>query len=471
MGWANATDLMAEMLNDAHAHCPMKRNIPSATAIQKIASRFEPLCTVDIVPIEKPLLFDYFRSKDASLYGSLTSESVTSAIYLDILWPVDTNEIDASSLASIVGGFNYVTDHSAFSTIDTQAFRIVRPKDPVFYGNPDDVYEIRTDLLETMPSPLTANAVTSQQLSEIIDSAFICSVSPFVTQVLSPLETFELGDTHLYTRESVVASVIDNILVEFDPTLPLMANFLPGGVPEAIVEGLDVCSHPLPYDLRPFHAVHPFERQVPLDIEPRAESIFATAAVPLPVDSNLCSGRALSAILECLDTPAEPLMCELPLDDVGSLIAFEAPDENEVDIEALAQRLMKMILAADVAPFVPVLEDVQGDEFDTVLGDLFSMPSLEAVAEGVFGIGKITEISGPVSDRPVLVTAEDVVVGLLWDLLLPEMPVRSRKIEEMIEDELDEIDFEPAEEEMPELPVELEMMLSYKPKKAMRGDE
>jgi hypothetical protein len=207
-----------------------------------------------------------------------------------------------------------------------------------------------------------------------------------------------------------------------------------------------------------------------LTIGPSAASVFTAAASPLPVASNLCSGAALAAILGCLDTAADPLMCELPLTDACSLIVFEAPDETDVDIEALAQRLLQMILAADVAPFVPVLGDVHGAEFDIVIGDLMSLPPLAGIAERVFALGKIGEIAGPVSG-PVLVTAEDVVVRLLWDALLPEVPVRPRAIEEMIEDELDGMDFELAGEEMPELPEELEIMLSYKPKKAMRADE
>jgi hypothetical protein len=470
MGWANATDLVAEMLNHAHVHCPVKRNIPSPAAIKQIANRFTSLFTVDYVRIEKPSLFGYFQTKDASLYGSLTSEAVTAAIYLDILWPVDTNIVDSDSVEAIVAGFATVIDHSPFSAVEGATFHIFRPKDPVFYGNPDDVFQVRTDLFDAMRLPVDGNVVTSRQLSEIVDSQFIFCVAPFVTQVHNPLESFELGDTHLYTREAVVMLVIDGILFELDSDVPLMLNLLPPGVPEEAIEGLDICSHSLPYDLRSL-SIHPFERRVSLDTEPGAESLFTAACIPLPVDSNLCSGVAIAAILECLDTPADPLMCKFPLTDACSLIAYEAPDENHVDIETLAERLLRMILQIDVAPFVPILGDVHGPEFDIVIGDLFAIPELSGMTEAAFGIRKITEISGPISDRPVLVTAEDVIVRLLWDRLLPEMPVRSRGIEELIQDELDEIDFEPPEEELPELPEEIEIMLSYKPKKAMRADD
>jgi hypothetical protein len=65
-------------------------------------------------------------------------------------------------------------------------------------------------------------------------------------QIRNPLESFELGDTHLYTRDSIVASVIDDILIEFDPGLPLILNLLPFGVTEEVIAKLDVCSHTLP---------------------------------------------------------------------------------------------------------------------------------------------------------------------------------------------------------------------------------
>jgi hypothetical protein len=51
-----------------------------------------------------------------------------------------------------------------------------------------------------------------------------------VTQVRNPLESFELDDTHLLTGDTAVAQITENILLEFDPALPLELDLIPPGI-------------------------------------------------------------------------------------------------------------------------------------------------------------------------------------------------------------------------------------------------
>jgi hypothetical protein len=119
------------------------------------------------------------------------------------------------------------------------------------------------------------------------------------------------------------------------------------------------------------------------------------------------------------------------------------------------------------------MDDVHDEEFTSVIGDLISVSVLDEDlirATPALGIDRIAILAGPVEDMPVLITPDEVVWNMLWQCLLPEMPVRPREIEEFIADELDDLDFQPSElgDEEESLTEEVEKLLTYRPKRTMQ---
>jgi hypothetical protein len=325
-----------------------------------------------------------------------------------------------------------------------------------------------------------SNTATDHQISDITDSYSTYTVDPFIAQIRNPLEHFELDDTLLYTGDTTVAQVLENILLEFDPELPLILNILPPGIAESVVEYLDVFGIPVsPINFSVLHCFDPIHRRMDLQSFQFSEGFFSIIDNSLPLDTNECTDVIIEDILHCFDARDDPLLPPLPLRDVEPLSAYEAPDEVEADVDLLVGKLIGMILAVDVVPFIHVLDNILDEEWEIVIGELISESMLIAdaakYATDVLGIQKIVTISGPVADRPVLITAEDIVARLLWDDLLSDLPFRPREIDEIVADELDELDpsdiepdLYPEEEDLPD---ELKQMLSYKPKFALRMKE
>jgi hypothetical protein len=472
MGWANATDLVAEMLTDGMI-LPFRHNVPADRDIVKTAHKFEAICNVAVLPLAGAVAFSDFRSKDASVYGSITSEAVISAMASGFLWPVSANAVETGVVDDVLVAFEMFSNVSDLARISRGLFEEVDPRDPTFYGNSQNVSEARTDLWDTLSLPVLPNDVTEPQMEGITNSPEIYDVQPFVTQVRNPLEYFELDDTHLYTGDIVIAQVIEDVLVEFDPELPLVPNALPAGIADAAIADLDVCSIPItPLGLGALAGVHPYHRKVVLDRE-TYECIVDNGIDRLPLCANSSTPALLDEILACCDTKEDPMFCQLPLEDALPLVVLEAPDEVDADVDELVACLMGMILQMDVVPFVPAMDDVHDEEFTSVIGDLISIPGLDEAlsdATAALGVHRITNLGGPLADMPVLVTPDEVVWNMLWQFLLPEMPVRPREIEEFIADELDELDIQPSElgDEEESLREEVEKLLTYRPKRTMQ---
>jgi hypothetical protein len=249
-----------------------------------------------------------------------------------------------------------------------------------------------------------------------------------------------------------------------------MHNILPPGVAVDVALRLDLWGPVLIVSVDSLDLVHRIERRIDFALA-TPDAISCETFSQLPVVSNRCNAAALADILTCVASDRDPLVVPLPPSDASALVVYEAPEEVETDVANLVHHLIGLILDLDVLPFVPILDDVHDDEMDMVIGNLVtdSMLGIRGDEISHFAIEKIETVAGP-GVRPVLVTPEDIVGMLLWDTLLPEMPVRPREIEEMIADELDDIDIEApdldAEEEA--LNEEIERMVIYVPRKRIK---
>jgi hypothetical protein len=477
-GWANSTDLVTIFLDEVKDALPLIWNVPGRRDIRMVAQQCGQFCRFDGCPTQAPPLLGYFKTKDPSLYGSLTSESVTATIYLDILWPIAENNIESDTIDLVLSLYERFSDLSEMAVVSKDVFQTVDLIDPQFYGNRNAVAWTRDDLWSKLLFPVDPNEVTGTQLSEITHLPPVYSVEPFITQVRNPLEYFELDDTHSLTGDTAVAQMMENILLEFDPELPLELNLLPCGIDNKTVSDLPVFDIPVsPVDFRALLLVDPTNRRVDFAPLPRMDDFFNSVASDLPIGLNRCNAVMLSDILLCVESPTDPLLGPLHLPHIEPLLTYEAPDEIEAEVESIVYRLLELILAIDVVPFVPILTDIYGEEWSSVLDGLITDPVFVKDAEDYayrsYRIGQIIHVSGPVTDIPVLITADDLVGRILREYLLPDLPVRPREIDEIISDELDEFDIDSSEfsSEEEDLPDEIVRMITYRPKKAFHLED
>jgi hypothetical protein len=220
---------------------------------------------------------------------------------------------------------------------------------------------------------------------------------------------------------------------------------MPLGILEEIAGGLGLCPDPLVLSAGPLALVDAWYRRIDFDFPPITEWVFAESVDPLPLCRNEYASRDIGEIVLCLDTPEDPLVVpEFRGRDVEPLAAFEAPPDIDADMAGLANDLLNLILKTDVLPFMPVCEDVHGDEFDFLFEGIFSQAVItERGYRNVvpdLRVERIEAFSGPVPDVPRLVRAGDVVDDLLWEFVLPELPVRRTLIDEYLASAVDDLE-------------------------------
>jgi hypothetical protein len=133
-----------------------------------------------------------------------------------------------------------------------------------------------------------ANYVGKPQRDKVIDPPEIYDFQPFITRRRDPLEYLEPDDTRLYTGDIVVVSVTEDILVGFDPELPVLLNERPAWIAQAATENLDVFDDPVtPIGAGALAMVYPYHRRLTSDNE-NSGGIVGDGIDRLPMCAEFC---------------------------------------------------------------------------------------------------------------------------------------------------------------------------------------
>jgi hypothetical protein len=262
----------------------------------------------------------------------------------------------------------------------------------------------------------------------------------------------------------LASQVIELLVAEDGDAVPLAWNELPEGVAEDAARGLALWSSPVKVAAPAvLHCVHTIERRIGFPMPP-----VEVGCVRLPIGRNAWTRKDVAAAVRCLDTQEEPLASlEFPMGDVRPLAVLEAPPDSDADLVALANQLVGVILQVDVVPFVPCLVEVDGEEFEFVIGQEAVVMRLESVVEQMC-VGRIKGMAGPLKDMPKLVRPGDVVEEMLWQVVLPELPVckstevTSKDIDDWLGMAVDELEVNTESEFSSEEPLPEDVAMLFK---------
>jgi hypothetical protein len=318
---------------------------------------------------------------------------------------------------------------------------ILESRDALSYGNPEDVIQERNVLWNQANIPICSNSVAVPQITDITDNPSVYDIGTFLTGITKPIESFEFNDTHVYTRDVTVDNVRNSILLdELESDLPLLRNLKPVDIISDVIESLNLFSLPPTTSAELIETFDPVHRRIDVRF-PRARRFdpFAEIAGRMPLTANLCSLGSLSEIVECLDLPE----LTLPLRDVEPLSVVEAEIDPDADLTKLADDMVDLILAKDVVPFMPCWEDVHEGDLAKMLDGLVSGSTIsDTPFKSILSdlrLEGVSSLSGPVPDLRRVVRARDVVEQMLWDIILPELPIRKHDADEWLSAAVDEM--------------------------------
>jgi hypothetical protein len=185
-----------------------------------------------------------------------------------------------------------------------------------------------------------------------------------------------------------------------------------------------------------FGSVDPVHRRIDFG-PPLSFEILRQTTGQLPVEAN-SAAPAVAALVSFFNTPACPYA-----NDLAPLQAFEAPAPRPpVDVAVLANRVLDLLLKMDIIPILPLSIEICDIEAAHLLKGVVT-PAGVALEDLVadWGIGKIRELHGPISDIPKPSHPEAVVEEILWEFVLPDLPLKWIDLDELMEDALDELEF------------------------------
>jgi hypothetical protein len=127
----------------------------------------------------------------------------------------------------------------------------------------------------------------------------------------------------------------------------------------------------------------------------------------------------------------------LPLDlnSVDPLRLYAAPVDVSETIDSLVDHIMEMILRVDVLPVMPISEVI-------LISDCLAKNFLTRLFNPAISLSSVSDCSVPLLESisainiPRVIRHDDVVSVILWDEVLPGMPLKKTKSQRQTMDDL-----------------------------------
>jgi hypothetical protein len=214
-----------------------------------------------------------------------------------------------------------------------------------FFSTPMAATQIRLAIFTDLGFPLAANV----PIPDLCTCISVIQGPSFAPPNLNALLHFKLGDPCLCFNATMIN---DSLILDFD-SLPLAPNSPTHSDLSAML--LPLCFHSTALDTRPLTALDSRHRAIDFHFVQLCTHRVLADCFRLPLSPNFCTAEVSHAVLQVL----EPLsFLAFGLRDCGALLAFEAPDDFAVSLDATVDRLVALILTDDVVPELPI--DMKG---------------------------------------------------------------------------------------------------------------
>jgi hypothetical protein len=395
---------------------PLTANVCPVGDIAEIASILDKFNDViPSLPGSGFSLFEHYATLDERFYAALVGQECVSDLYREIVLPLGSNSAD-SIIDDILVGLKF-DSVAEFVPMATDPFDRFVPKASEYYGNQPNIDSVFEQLWSEIGFPVCANEVPDGLADEIIEAHELMKILTEIPE-LEPLHRFELGDTLLYTSQTIANNLIDCILLEFDSELPICQNETLPGIGAEITDGLDCCDCPDWFELGALNLIVPSERRIDFEFAPIQLSILNTTTCHLPIEitRDFCNDATINEIINMF----QPFcFFAFSMTDTTHLQVYEAPEEVEESLDDIATKLMGMVLQTDVLPFLPAWADIESKELDAIVAPIVNEVSLAGVA--ALRVDRLCDLKQ--TEVPPTITPNMIVHQLLWQFVLPECPV------------------------------------------------
>ena len=349
------------------------------------------------------------------------TESLADVMLRRVDLPIVPNVVTEQAVDEILDFYDF-SDVAEIGTLGLACLS-VPPKDLQLYVNSRETDKVTQMIFARIQLPIVPNTVDDAAIAEIADDDLVESIIDVIDDDYSALERLQFKDIQFYVNEITTNEMIDGILHEVQ--LPIGPNVVTQrAIDEILSEDYgdvvppfgDLCVDPL-------REVHPVERRVDYSFpfDAMNEQFLSVILDDLPIGPNVCTDATAEEISACI---GEVEFYSYDTSAARALQEYEAPAEVFELVDDVVDRLMWRILQRDVLPHMPMTEDavVEDDELEEIVDDVLDEPSLfGGVADFASMVDPLRGL--PCTEIPSYIAPEDVVEQLLWNDVLPFMPV------------------------------------------------
>jgi hypothetical protein len=429
-------DLVLGYLTDTTARLALASNTIDSDAVGDTAADdiVDAFFIIDFVHCR---ILKEFSGIDTGYYTHFATENLMSELSQEDEIPVLRNTATSRDIAA-VADFEF-DSIEPFAVVNLDSLN-VQPRAICCTVKANDIMDLRESLLAELWLPLCPNTASSRILGAIVESSSLDFAIPMVTTTIRSLESFAIDDGQASLRDGPIDRISEDLFAESEGAIPLCPNIVTNQVIRDICEVPSVFAPCVTIDIGVLDCVHPSERRINSEFPLTLATLLPIELSRLPIADNQCSTRISLQIL----TVIEPVtFFGFALNTCAPLIAgFEAPAEVIEEIEEVANRLLALVLKQDVIPVLPI----SGEPTEDILEDIIA--PLSADREILAGVSDLAvDILAQIKpiQMPPFTTAEEVIMALLEDCVLPAIPVVKlrRDIGDVVDDLLS-VDLPPA---------------------------
>ncbi|OHS96507.1 hypothetical protein TRFO_09887 [Tritrichomonas foetus] len=293
--------------------------------------------------------------------------------------------------------------------------------DIVAYVNEKNAGEVVDNILYQNEIPLVHNVPDNESVERIAQMAVEDVFNALPIGFPEPISHYQPNDIQLYVNTRVVDEVVSDIYDSFG--LPLIPNTVSDEAIQEILEEEyyeDVIPSFCDFDTTFLRNIHPGERRINFNFP--IDSIHILCETDLPVVPNTVYDEDVSDILNIFQPIDQMDSYQFQFDDARPLQEYHAPKEVFEYLDDVCERVMQRILKTDGLTDLPIEEQayVEDDTADAILGNLINDARIfKSMTKPCINPLKKFQLA----ERPYILQPEEVLDNLLWNDVLPNMPL------------------------------------------------
>lgn len=363
---------------------------------------------------------------DLTLFaGDRKIDEMVSNVFSDIEYPIELNLPKENQIKEIAQ-FDYSDVIPPFSVLDPSKVVDLPRKDITIYVNDKIVDKISTDLWGDVKYPLIPNVPTDKAISDIVNNDYIDILFETTNFDFVHLMTIGSIDLQLYVNDRRAYDILDSYFDVLD--LPIEPNNIDDETIEEILDTdpvEDALDEFAEFDIEKLLNINPAERRIDFNFPVDADSLLSSILDEIPIIPNEPTSFELSQILH---DQIDFSINDIKHQTTGCLKRYEAPPEVFVLIDDVVDQLIYKLLRKHVLPYMPLKPQVYvpDDTADSIIEEetrKIDEPLTTIAQPKLNHLKDFRIVPLPIREKDTEIYAEEVMNNILWNEILPTLPV------------------------------------------------